>query len=130
LCLAQLETAALAAGDARVVAGSDLVRADGDRLLMKEVKFYMCITKYTWARCGAAQIALHERRDDLLVEIRLQIQGEMRNAEFPRNSFGVSKIVDRAAPAIRRVRIAEIVVHLHRQTDHLMSAGLENVCGR
>ena len=42
----------------------------------------------------------------------------------------ISEVIDGAASAIRRVRVGEVVVHLHRQTDHLMPFGLEQIRGR
>ena len=111
------------------MACGDSFGADRDRLLMKEIKFYMRITKHARARRRAAQISLHERRNDLLVKIRLEIEREMRNAQFPCNAFRISEIVNGAAAAVSGVGVAEVVVHLHRQTDDVMSGGLENECG-
>src|SRR5205085_2989812 len=58
-----------------------------------------------------------------------EIEREMRDVELPRYAARIGEIVDRAASSIRRIGVREVVVHLHRQTDHLMSLRLEDVCG-
>ena len=129
LCLAQLEHAAAVRCDPRVVPGGDSLRADGLSLLMKEIELDVRVAEHARTGRHAAQIGLHERRDDLLMKILLEVQREMRNLELPRHAPRVRQIVDGAAPAVRRVGVRQVVVHLHRQSDDVMSAGLENVRG-
>ena len=127
--LAQLEAAVGVAGDARVVARGDFLRADGARLLVKEIELHVRVAEHARTRREAAQVRLHERRDHLLVKILLEVEREVRDVQLPRHAAGVGEIVDGAASAVGRIGVGEVVVHLHRQTDHLVSGGLEDVRG-
>ena len=89
----------------------------------------MRVAKHARTRREAAQVRLHERRDDLLAKILLEVQREVRDLQLPCHAARVGEVVDRAASAVRRIGVGEVVVHLHRQTDHVMSVGLEDVCG-
>ena len=82
-------------------------------LPMEEIKLHVRVAENAWAGSEAGQIRLHERRDDLLVKIAFEIEREMRDLELPRHPARVGKIIDRATAAVRRIRVREIVVHLH-----------------
>src|SRR5436190_20487800 len=98
--LAQLEASRGVAGDAGVVAGGDLLGSDGAGLLVKEIELDVSITKHAGTGRQAAQVRLHERRDDLLVEVLLEVQREVRNLELPGHAAGIGEVIDRAASAV------------------------------
>ena len=111
------------------MARGDLLRADRLRLLVEEVELHVRVAEDAGARRGAAQVRLHERCDDFLVEVALEVEREVRDVQLPGHAAGVGEIVDGAASAVGRIGVGEVVVHLHRQTDHLVSGGLEDVRG-
>ena len=96
---------------------------------MEEIELHVGIAEHARTRRRPAEVRLHERSNDLLVKILLEIEREMRDLQLPGDAASVGEVVDRAASAVRRIGVREVVVHLHRQPDHLMSLGLEKVRG-
>src|SRR5258708_33907853 len=96
---AELEAAGGVACDPGVVAGGDLLCADGARLLMKEVELHMRVAEHARARRQAAQVRLHERRDHLLVKVLLEVQREGRGLHLPGPPAGGGEGLHRAATA-------------------------------
>ena len=63
------------------------------------------------------------------MEVLLEVEREVRDVQLPGHAAGVGQVVDGAASAVWRVGVAQVVVHLHGQTDNLVPCGLEDVCG-
>src|SRR4029077_1899082 len=103
--------------DARVVTGGDRIRAESGGSISEGRKFHIAVAARAGERRPSGRILLHEIRDDLLVELTLEVENVMRDVDRGRDTARVVQIVDRTAAAERRLPV-RLIVELHGYTDH------------
>ena len=122
------------APDARVVAGSDAVRADLERGLHKLLKLDLGVAPAAGDGRRAREIPLDEGAHHVLFEALLKVDDVIRNAQEIRHTARVVDVVERAAAAAGasgracalveslQARQAPLVPELHGQTYDSLGA--------
>ncbi len=109
----------LVALDPGVVPGADQPRPEAGRAVHQRRELQVAVAVYARDRRPSRRVLAHEVRDHRLVELLLEVDDVVGDAEAGRDPAGVVQVVDRAAGAELRLPL-RLVVELHRQTDDVM----------
>ena len=104
---------------ARVVARRDIVGVERAGALGQRRELQVPVAVDTGNRRPATDVLAHEVRDHLIVELALEIDDVVGNADARRYPPGVVQVVDRATGAEADLSLA-LVIQLHREADHLV----------
>ena len=109
--------------DARVVAGRDGIGAEAVRAIEQRRELEVAVAVRAGQGRPAGRVLADEIADDLLVELPLEVQDVMRDADGRRHPARVVQIVNRAAAAERPLAVLPVrdVVELHGQTDDVVA---------
>jgi hypothetical protein len=105
---------------ARVVAGGDRVGAEAGRAIDERRELQVAVAVRAGKGSAARGVLPDEVRHHLLVELALEIQDVVRDADRRRHFAGIVQIVERAAAAEGGLTLG-LVVELHRQTNHVVT---------
>src|SRR5262249_11822539 len=100
--------------------GRDRVGAEAAGALDQRRELQIAVAVRAGQRRAPGRVLADEVRDDLRIELPLEIQNVVRDADCRRNAPRVVQVVERAAAAERRLAVA-LVVQLHRQTDDVVA---------
>src|SRR5262245_47467411 len=106
-----------------IVSGCNPIRTNTGSFLDQMMKLYIVIAKNAGTRRLASQIRGDKRGNNRLLEILFKIQNIVGNSELYSYPARVPEIVQRAASTV-------VSPELHGQTDDLLSAFLQQCCGR
>ena len=109
-----------AALDARVVSGRDRVGAEPLRSIDERRELQIAVAVRAGKRRTARGVLANEVRHDLLVELPLEVDDVVRDADSRCDAPRIVQIVDRTAAAERGLTL-RLVIELHGQTDDVMA---------
>ncbi len=105
------------------MAGRDGVGSEARRTLEQRGELQIAVAVRAGQGSPPGRILADEVRDDMLVELPLEVEDVVRYPDRGRHAPRVVQILNRAAAAERGVAVgpAGIVVELHRHTNHVVA---------
>ena len=94
----------IVAADAGVVAGGEAIGADLAGHAEKRLEFYVGVAFGAGDGSAAVEVVVHERTDDVLLELMFEVDNVMWKIQVSRNAFGASDIVEE--PTVLRRAVA------------------------
>jgi len=105
--------------DARVMTRGDVLGAKTARTIEERRELQVAVAVRARNGRAARRVFADEVRDDRVLELPLEVEDVVRDAERPGDAPRVVQIVERAAAA--KGLAAALIVELHRQTNDVMT---------
>jgi len=106
--------------DPRVMAGRHGVGAEAARPIDERGELQVAVAMRAGQRRASRRVLADEVRDDLLVELLLEVDDVMRDVDGGGDAPRIVEIVERAAAAERRLAVG-LIVQLHRHADDVVA---------
>ena len=118
--LQQIATRSRRSLDAGVVTGRHEIGVEALRPVQQGAEFEVAVAVHARDRCAPGRILADKVRDDLVLELTLEIDDVMGDANDGGGPTRVVKVVERTT-ATETAHALALVVELHRQADHLVA---------
>ena len=118
--LQQIATRSRCSLHAGVVTGCHEIGVEALRPVQQGAEFQVAVAVHARDRCTPGRILADKVRDDVVLELTLEIDDVMGDANDGGGPTRVVKVVE-CATAAETAHALALVVQLHRQADHLVT---------